>query len=468
MGGRPRVELWAAAEALLETEHEPWHKRIDTWFWGAVLVALLLRVAFVAWPLQGSCVRDECSYQILARKIAEGEGLQPQMGWLWAPLHPYLVGLFIAVFGDSFSVKPLQVVFSTATVALTGWLGGRISPQAGRYAAWIAALHPTMAFFAATFWSESLFGFLVVAALASTLKARDGDLRWAGLSGVLLGLTFLTRGIAVPLPALYVGMLLWPETGTWRESWERMRRSVAVLSMATVLTFAPYSLKASIEHEGLILSDATVGQQFFFGNNSFEPLTFDYGNGIYSDFAIHNLRRRGRPQCPRELGVVAWNQCETRNGLAFIAEDPALFIRRIPLRWAQLLNPHTFLTRHARWGRFVGMPWWLKEGLCLWVIAYSFGLLWLGPVSVWRRARGALGAFSAAMWIYYLLVIAVFFGISRLRLPIEPLLIVWVAALLSEHSEPVARWRSVGGWLTLLAVVPLTLWFLPHGLPIPH
>jgi hypothetical protein len=423
-----------------------------------------VRVFFVAWPLQGSCVRDECSYQLLARKIVQGQGLQPQQ----APLHPYLMGLFGTVFGEPYAVKSLQVVLSTATVGLIGWLGARLDVRIGRASAWIAAFHPTMAFFAATLWSESVFSFLIVASMASVLRAREGSVRWASLTGFLLGLTFLTRGIAVPLPWLYLGALLWPETGTWQASWVRLCRPALAMMVATAVTVAPYSIKASVEHGGLILSDATVGQQFFFGNNDFEPLTFDYGNGIYSDFAIHNLRRRGRPQCPRDLGVVAWNRCETRNGLAFIAEDPGLFLQRVPLRWAQLLNPHTFLTRHARWGRFVGMPWWLKEALCLWVLVYSFGLLWAGPVGLWRRGRGALGAFTTSLALFYLAVIAVFFGISRLRLPVEPFLIIWAAAWLIEREQDVATWRRLGALLTWLALVPLTLWFLPHGLPIPH
>ncbi|TNE85030.1 MAG: hypothetical protein EP330_26875 [Deltaproteobacteria bacterium] len=455
-------------EAVLHSSTEPWYKRIDHWFWAAVFVALVVRVGFMLLPLQGGCVRDECSYQILARKIAAGEGLQPQMGWLWAPLHPYVFAFFLKVFGDSFAMKPFQVALSTITVALVGWMGRRVSDETGRWAAWITALHPTLAFFASTFWSESLYSFVLVAGLAATLKAREGRRRWAALAGFFIGLTFLARGIATLLPPLFLVTLLWPETGTCRESWERLKGSAAVLALATTLTFAPYSIKASVEHGGLILSDATVGQQFFFGNNRFSPVTFDLGNGLYSDFSIQNVRMRGRPQCDRDLGVVQWNRCETWAGLQFIAENPVLFVERIPLRWAQLFNPHTFLTRHARWGRFVSMPWWAKEGLNLWVLTYSFGLLWAGSVAMWKRARGAVGVFSVAIWVYYLAVIAVFFGISRLRLPLEPFLAIWVGAMLAERGVDVPRWRKIGAWLTLAALVPLTLWFFPHGLPMPH
>jgi hypothetical protein len=61
-------------------------------------------------------------------------------------------------------------------------------------------------------------------------------------------------------------------------------------------------------------------------------------------------------------------------------------------------------------------------------------------------------------------------GLSRYRVPLEPLLMVYIAALVTDRAGTAAllreqRWRLGLLALVMAAVLPLSLWFLPAGWP---
>jgi len=51
---------------------------------------------------------------------------------------------------------------------------------------------------------------------------------------------------------------------------------------------------------------------------------------------------------------------------------------RVPLRLAQLMRPHTFLTRYLRWGKMPDLAWEAKEAVILWVAVKMIREGWLG------------------------------------------------------------------------------------------
>lgn len=443
----------------------------DRVLWGALVVGLVLRVApLVLWP-GGQCTRDECTYQVLARAIVAGRGLTTPEEWLWAPGHPYLLAVFLWAFGTVQAVKGLEIVLAVLSIALMYRIAERVADRgAARWAAWLYAVHPTLVYFTGTLWSEVIYAFLLLGAVLGLLWSRDGRWTRALLPGVLVGLCVLFRGVATYMAPVFAIAALWPVGEAWPDAWRRRWRHAIAVVAAIVLTVAPYSVTASLRHGGLIISDATLGQMMWLGNNDFAPVTFDYGNGMLQSRAYTPLKKTGRPHCAKSLPAAQWDRCEVRNGVAWIRAHPEAFVRRVPMRLAQLLDPHTFLTRHVRWGKWPGLPFEVREGLCAYVALTSFLVVIGGTIAAWARAAGPFGALSVGIVGYHVLAIAMLAGLSRYRLPLEPLWMIWLAAAL---ASPRATWRAlrsrpgrlVAAAVTVLLLLPLMLWYLPAGIP---
>src|SRR5688572_20624831 len=119
----------------------------DRYLWGAIGVALVLRVVpLILWP-QLECLRDECIYRSMAESILAGEGLTTSnKGWLPSPGYPYLLALMKTAFGSIHVVKAVQVLLSLASVGLLYGIAHEASDRkTARIAAWLFALNPTIA-----------------------------------------------------------------------------------------------------------------------------------------------------------------------------------------------------------------------------------------------------------------------------------------------------------------------------------
>jgi hypothetical protein len=442
--------------------------------WIAIAVGVVLRgLPIVLWPFD-TPIRDEVTYTLLADSILAGEGLTGLKGWLWAPGYPHLLALFQWAFDERLlgTVTWLQVFAASVGVWLSHQLGARIAgPRAALIAAWLYALHPTLAFYAGRLWSESIYSPLLLAAVASLLWAREGRPTRGLLPGALVGLCVLLRGVATYMGPLFFLAAIWPSDAESPKQGVRRRWPHAViLLLAMALTVAPYSLYASARSGGFILSDATLGQMMYLGNNEFPPMSFDVGNGSVRNHVRDAWFETGRAHCDVELPVAAWDACEVDRGKAWIRDNPGEFLARIPLRLAQLVHPHTFLTRHLRWGRWPQLPFLLKEGLCLWVVVWSYVVLVGGTVAACARARGPYGMLAVTIVAYHVAAIAALAGLSRYRLPLEPLWMIYLAMLLAHPRVVLGELggstaRAAGALLTLPMLFALMLWYLPTGFP---
>ncbi len=411
---------------------------------------------------------------MLAKGILAGEGMTAPKGWLWAPAYPYLLALFKWAFDGALmgTVTWLQVLAGAVGVWISHALGARLAgPRAALVAAWLYALHPTLVFYAGRMWSESIYSPLLLGAVLSLLWAREGLAERGLLPGALVGVCVLLRGVATYMGPIFMVAAVWPAPGESLLDGIRRRGAHAFLVLfAMLLVTAPYSIHASHRHHGFIISDATLGQMMYLGNNDFPPMTFDLGNGSVRNHVRDAWFETGRPHCNEDLPITAKDACEVARGKAWIRANPGEFLARIPLRTAQLVNPHTFLTRHLRWGRWYRLPFVVKEGLCLWVVLWSYVVLVGGSVAACARARGPYGMLAVAIVGYHVAAIAALAGLSRYRLPLEPL---WMIFLAGAIADPRGSWEALRACrvrpalavtCTLVLLVLMT-WFLPAGIP---
>ena len=242
------------------------------------------------------------------------------------------------------------------------------------------------------------------------------------------------------------------------------------ISTAAALVVAPYSFYATQKFGGLVVSDRTMGQMMWLGNNDFPPMAFDWGSGQLSKRAYERYEHRGRKHCGFKRDPVRQDTCEAAAGKAWILANPVAFLERIPVRVSQMLTPHSFLTRHLRWGRWRGMPQEVDEALIVSVVGFSFLTLVGGTIGIGARGRSWYAATAACLVLYHVAAIAVLAGLSRYRLPLEPLWTVFVGGLLADPRGAWAafktdRLRLVTTAVLSLALIAVMLRYLPAGWP---
>mgnify|MGYP006062563451 CR=1 FL=1 len=449
----------------------PWWK--DRHLWTAIVIGTLLRVIpLLLWYDEWGCVRDECTYLALATRMVNGEGMTSSAGWVWAPGYPFLLAIHKAIFQWGEAIRGTQIVVAAGAASMLYRLalrGGTV--RRARVVAWLYCLSPTMIFFSQSLWSECIYGALLIGALLIFDTARDrleeeqlrSGLKWAAGLGAMVGCCMLFRGVALYMLPIFGAALLWGrlrQTAAWGQ--------VAALLLVAALTVAPYSLYASKKFGDTIITDRTLGQMMWLGNNDFSPITFDWGNGTLSRRAWKRHTAQGRVPCGSKKEALKRDDCQTEAGKTWIKEHPEAFAQRMPMRVAQMLNPHSFVTRHLRWGEWRGLPWQIDELIILWNVSWSLLILLGGGLVLAARGKGARGILIAGLLLYHAAAISVLAGLTRYRAPLEPLLMLYAAQLI---SEPRAVLGSIRGWRVLLVgavmivLVPLVLWYLPTGWP---
>jgi len=175
-------------------------------------VALIIRIIWMVYaaPVPTS---DFETY----RQLAEGILSQHQFGYpqptaYRLPGYPFFLAIFMAINRSLTWLSFVNVVLSTALVALTYAITSRLTgnPKIARIASLVCALNPTFIFFAPILATEHLLTLLVVGSALILVSPLGGTNRGAILSGVLLGLAILTRGEAMfYLPVLLLANLLY-------------------------------------------------------------------------------------------------------------------------------------------------------------------------------------------------------------------------------------------------------------------
>jgi hypothetical protein len=470
------VDPWLAG-AVLCTLAIAVVSRHNKWLVGAIVVGFTVRyLPLYLWP-DIDCTRDECIYKMMANTIVDGEGLPTsRKGWLTAPGYPYLLALS-EFLGDMPDVKKLQLIMAAITTWAICLVGTRAEDaRTGNVVAWLYALHPTIVFFTGTMWTETAYTMFLMLAVLSLMWAREGVWWRALLPGLFVGICVLFRGAATYLAPIWVVAALLPND--WADGWKaslkremghRFGHALAFV-VAVIVTVAPYSVHASKRHGGFMISDATIGHVLYLGNNDFEPLTFDYGNGMLTGTLYSRYLHDGRRACSRRVPPVKSSKCETKAAMTWAKENPGEFLGRIPLRNAQLFNPNTFFTRHLRWGYWRGVPWLGKELLVLTTLLTSYSIIVLGTVAAFARGRGVYGVLAIGTVCYHVAIVSMMYGMSRFRLPLEGLWLLFLAGFMAHPRETLrmlvaSKPRLIGALITAPILFYLTSWFALTGYP---
>ena len=416
-----------------------------------LLLALGLRLGYVALTPDYRIVHDARDYDAHARSIAAGEGLAllgpgPSRATAFRPPgYPVLLAGVYKLTGHETKPDEQRVadgrvanaLVGTAIVALVGVLALQLL---GRHVALVAmalaAVYLPLILVGGALMSEPLFTALLLGALTAAIAHRRSAhrLRWAFVAGVLGGLAILTRanGMILLLP---LALAVWDA----RPRWSRSALLAPVLLVAVaVLTVAPWTVRnARVLH-------------------AFVPVTTQLGTslaGTYNDVARTDPER---PAAWRSLRRVPQYQYLTAPG-PWRRTGEATLERRLRAAALRYAADHpAYVAKVAYWNTRRGLdlagtgwsrhtystvsvaPGWADAGVvCFWLVAALAlaGVLTQGarrtPLYVWLVPA-----------LLYLSVVFLAFETPRYRTGIDPFVVLLAAAALVTARDALRRPRA--------------------------
>ena len=89
-------------------------------------------------------------------------------------------------------------------------------------------------------------------------------------------------------------------------------------------------------------------------------------------------------------------------------------------------------------------------------------VLWLGTLGLVLYGRGGRGLLVSGIWLYHVAAISLLAGLTRYRVPLEPLLMIYAAWFVTEwgsHWKNASIPRKGSAVLCGTLVVFFTMWF---------
>jgi 4-amino-4-deoxy-L-arabinose transferase-like glycosyltransferase len=211
--------------------------RFDLWLVLVLVVGLALRCQYVSLPIAEAHSWRQITNLDIARNFTEDSPniFYPRVSWggpkdayvsMEFPLLQWLAGMLFHVFRERELVaRLLSIAFSMGTLAAVYALGRRLfDAPAGRAAAFLLAVSPSMVFFGRTFISDTPMVFFSVAGILGLVAYADtGDRRAA-----FWGIACASLACLVKIPALLIlAPILWLALVTLTRLRSTFRRSGA-------------------------------------------------------------------------------------------------------------------------------------------------------------------------------------------------------------------------------------------------
>lgn len=427
----------------------------DRTVWIVVGIAFVLRLVWVMWAHRPAEVGDPASYVFYGDQLSRGNGYRSYPATIdemvgttdfgrIPPTAFYAIGypLFLALLflparlvGIEGSYDNYAVVYGLAHAvlgALTVYLVARIARRIGGarvavIAAVVVAFWPNLVMLTATAHVETLYLFLVAAAVLVLLPAvqEPGRVSIGRLvaGGAILGAAAEVR----PLVALIVpGVLL-----AFRARplpWAAAARHTAVVTGTMLALVVPWTIRNAIEMPGFVLVTTGSGDAFCMSRYEGATGTFE----INSPGCLNDV-----PGEPWDVKEVTKNRENTARALRWIVHHPVSEVRLVFWRgFYGFRDDHeariALEASDPDTGEYTDPLWDERERALADLVAdlWYFGALALAGVGVsalWRRDRAAarllvLGAIGAAVVVPFLL-----FGDPRYKVPMHPFVAVVAA-----------------------------------------
>lgn len=450
------------------------------------LLALVLRlVPVLVMRTMGIGLDDMFQYDMLARSIVAGDGyrwyaetdLPTVLPYLELdlnsveydprgvptsfrpPLYPAFLAVIYFVFGTGssrfFIARLVQTVLAASMAPLTYAVGRRLfdREKVGVIAAWVVTVYPMFVIYPLSLATENLFFVLVLSSVLMLLKAKEsqaetgssfwGKARWFVLSGLLLGLTCLTRSIA---------QIFLVCAAAWVWIFLKERRMALITLGVALLVIAPWVVRNTLLYDKFTGIESALGYDLYLGYHPEGTGTFQYPQSLDLMTMMNDSERD-------EVGIA--------KTLEFIKANPGrmvyLFVRRAGYFFGLERRALTYFYSNNFFGH---LPAAALGGVlmlfCLpFMVVSTSGVLGLALVR-WRTRHEAwlLALFLVGYIGPHLVIIAE----DRFHLTTVPFLAMLAASFWTSGLPALkARWcESKAGKVALLLAVTAILLLLAN------
>lgn len=395
-------------------------------------LAVALRLAYAASQPPQIVVTfeaDPLTYDQIARNLVAGRGFSGASFYyppgsdvptaFWDPLYPLFLAAVYTLFDHSIvAVRFVQAVLGGGAVALTYVLGRRLAGSCvGLLAAGVSAVYPFFVYYAGQVLTETLFATLILAVFVAGFRAQAAPKPVSFLLlGLLTGLAALCRAEAFLFGPAFIAWAAWTAVGP------RPRRvgAAAIALVAMLCVMLPWGIRNQLTHGQFILTTTKLGYNLY---KYYHPtMTADQ---TVRTVPFPELGDRTEPQ--REALL-------RDHGLRFMAADPDRTLWFMANKLALLFK----VVPTNEVNRQYALVAVLSYGLLLPFMA-------AGPVLALRRGGRFLPVVAYVLFSIATKA-AVFAGI-RLRMQIEPFLILFAAVALVAVAQRLAAVGAVDRWL---------------------
>jgi hypothetical protein len=390
-------------------------------------VAIALRIAFALLSVHRGSSGDPNAYLLLAKGllVRDEYGIYDHFfGGYWRALFPPFYSFLLAGWGaiagfSTASVLLLGTVIDLGAASMIVRLGRRLdNPGAGRAAAWLYLIWPSVLFSAPLAQKEGLCAFLILALALAWLDRDDRRWRDAVKIGVPAALLALTQPGQAPLAVLF-GLCLVGQAG-FRSTLSAGVRAAAV----AVLVMLPWWIRNWLIFGVFMPLTSAGGASLWIGNNPDAT-----GNWLPP------------PEHLRGLPEIVYSKRVSAIAVEWIKANPAAFVRLTLTKFVRACGVGSFGVT-----RLVAMQPPLPAAMAAALIPLSHvaHITLLGGGAVAARLRRTPGAGTLLLLIAACLVQLMLFGVwfefsERHREFVTPFLLLLVCGILGarlERAEP--------------------------------
>lgn len=393
-------------------------------FYSVLAIALWFRLDFVLGvdvPLHS----DMASFDARAMSILQhgqfavgGDQIGFAASTYRPPFYPLFLAGIYAIFGHSqLPVYIIQALLGTLTVALTYWLAHNmldntpvwIREAAALSAMGLVATYPSIVAYSGILLSETLFITLLMTALLGIFRlTQPGAKKFTAiLTGMVLGLSGLTRTVGLPVSLIALLIFLIARRVSWT--------SAILVVVTALLMIAPWTLRNYAEFGRYVFVDNAAGINMVIGNNDLAK--GDYTQGYAETWLYKNALSNSK-------NIVEFDHNLMANARQWIASHPQRYAQLVLKRLGNyFVGQHEFYAEQYHWQRIPGFHHennqWLRivlQGLAI------FGLL----CAIWHRNVHAVVLGLSAAYFYIFPAFCLYH--TRYRSPGVPLVFILGAA----------------------------------------
>ena len=404
----------------------------------SVLVGLAFASRYIAGIIQSSATdywdSGNSSYFMIAENLVYGEGYALVAGspTIWRnPLYPLLLAGIYSISGKSVPAFIAGNSLLGVLVVLAGFFVARAvfqSLSVGILAALLVSIYPYLVFHSSHLFETSLISLLVLLLVLAAIEThKEGSYIWAALAGILMGLSVLTKSSALSLMPIFI---VWWISLSYRKFKRRILVASFLFLSFTGIVLLPWAIRNKIVLDHLTVSESNLGFNLWKGNN---PLTF----AVYPMTHLDSLDEYAAWILPADSTAKYWPESEwfQHQALEYIRKDPMRFLKGLARKSLQLYDWNIIPYLE---GKAVIDP--VTETITMpassrsptkqlsYTIPYIFVVTFV--------LIGFLGSIKRNWEILFLVIPiliiwsighAVAFTITRFRMPIEPLILIWAA-----------------------------------------